>query len=120
MRSTRGFRVFLVMVGLLVMLGLAFLSVPDPVGATTDDHMITGKVKEALSGDAMLSKRGIEVIAFRGRVVLRGYVDRQRDADKAIEMAKNIEGVKSVQDNLVIWQEGFPKELAPQYDFQSP
>ncbi|MER3424182.1 MAG: hypothetical protein C4293_14135 [Nitrospiraceae bacterium] len=87
--------------------------------AQDPDSLITEKVRSTLATDPGIRKHDIEVWTLRGHVVLRGYVDSLKDADKVTELVKNVEGVRSIQNNLVIWQEGYPSRLAPHLDFQS-
>ncbi|MEX5213522.1 MAG: BON domain-containing protein [Nitrospiraceae bacterium] len=67
---------------------------------TAGDKDATEKVKSALAADPVLSQRKISVATLEGRVFLTGNVEAQREAEKAVELAKNAEGVRSVQDNL--------------------
>ena len=65
------------------------------------DQEITDKVKSAIAADPVLSQRGINVSTYKGRVLLKGQVPYEREADKAIGLANSIEDVRSVQNNLV-------------------
>lgn len=67
---------------------------------TAGDKDTTEKVKNAFAADPVLSQRKISVNTLEGRVFLTGNVEAQREAEKAVELAKNAEGVRSVQDNL--------------------
>lgn len=67
---------------------------------TAGDKDATERVKNALAADPVLSQRKVAVTTLEGRVTLMGNVEAQREAEKAVELAKNVEGVRSVQDNL--------------------
>jgi hyperosmotically inducible protein len=67
---------------------------------TAGDKNATEKVKNAIAADAVLSQRKITVNTLEGRVFLTGNVDAQREAEKAVDLAKNVEEVRSVQDDL--------------------
>ena len=105
--------------GLGLVLGLMAIL---PAGAAADipDDTITNSVKSTISGDPALAKREIEVSTFRGRVSLVGFVDNQREADRAVELARNADGVKSVQNNLM-YLAPMGKNIIPRaHGFQSP
>lgn len=95
--------------------------IPGVAGAAiSDDESITAQVKSALAGDPVLGKRQIQVNTYKGRVQLIGFVDNQREAAKAVEVTRNVEMVKSVQDNLMI-QEGPGPHVIPRLNnWQSP
>ncbi len=70
--------------------------------AVSEDESITANVKAALAADPMLSKRDLIVSSFNRRVQLTGFVDSQKEATKAVELARDVEMVRSVQNNLMI------------------
>lgn len=74
----------------------------DTVGNAIDDGVITTKVKSALLADDTVKGLDINVDTMGGAVTLNGTVDNQAQADRAVEVAKGIEGVASVQSNLVV------------------
>jgi hyperosmotically inducible protein len=84
---------------LLLAGGLLVFSATTALAAT--DQEITDKVKSAIAADPVLSQRGITVSTYKGRVLLKGQVPYEREADKAIGLANSIEDVRSVQNNLV-------------------
>ena len=67
-----------------------------------DDTTITTKVKAELLEEPTLEKMQIEVETFNQVVQLRGFVDRQSTKLLAGEIAENVEGVKDVENSLVI------------------
>lgn len=68
-------------------------------GAYVDDSMITAKVKTAFVGDKDVSALNIGVTTSNGVVQLTG-TGSAAEARKATEIARNIEGVKAVQNNI--------------------
>lgn len=68
------------------------------------DWVISAKVKEAIMTDSDLSARAriMSVSTTDGVVTLGGTVHSQEEADKAIKVAKSIEGVKKVKSMLKI------------------
>ncbi|MEJ1966379.1 MAG: BON domain-containing protein [Gammaproteobacteria bacterium] len=70
------------------------------VGETLDDSTVTAKVKTALARDPSTSAFRIEVETFRGEVQLNGFVDTADMKTSATRVARSIDGVKSVSNNL--------------------
>lgn len=67
-----------------------------------DDSAITAKVKAALMDDAGLNSFEINVKTYNAKVLLSGFVNTQEEADRAVEKAKAVEGVKAVNNSLVV------------------
>ena len=72
------------------------------VGTEIDDGAITTKVKSALMADADVKSFDIKVETSKGVVQLSGFVDNQGQIDRAIAVAKGVEGVKSVDNKMNI------------------
>lgn len=70
-------------------------------GEYIDDTVITTKVKTELANDNLLKSFKISVETRKGIVQLSGFVDSQYAVDKAGEIARGVEGVKSVENALV-------------------
>lgn len=71
--------------------------------AFVKDSIITTKVKAALAKDKMRTLTHIRVDTDRnGMVVLSGSAKSQQDVDAAASIAKAVEGVTSVQNNIQI------------------
>lgn len=68
----------------------------------TDDAALTAKVKAKLLSDDVLNGMNIDVDTQNGVVFLNGVVDSQDQKQKAIELARNTEGVREVEDNLKV------------------
>lgn len=68
----------------------------------TDDAALTAKVKAKLLSEDVLNGMNIDVDTQNGVVFLNGVVDSQDQKQKAIELAKNTEGVREVEDNLKV------------------
>ncbi len=71
-------------------------------GEAIDDHGISSRVKSALSNDAEYKYEGVDVRTFKGTVQLSGFVDTQTQKNRAGELAKNVEGVKDVENNITV------------------
>jgi hyperosmotically inducible protein len=71
-------------------------------GEHIDDAVITAHVKTALIGDARTKAHQVDVETFKGAVQLNGFVDSAEAKAAAGSLAKNVEGVESVKNNLQI------------------
>ncbi|HEX5629312.1 MAG TPA: BON domain-containing protein [Usitatibacteraceae bacterium] len=71
-------------------------------GAYVDDSVITGKVKAAVLEEPMLKSAEINVETFKGVVQLTGFVSSRAAIDKAVEVARRVEGVKSVKNDMIV------------------
>lgn len=74
------------------------------MAATVDDSVVTTKVKAALLADADVKSFDIKVETKSGDVQLNGVVDNQTQIDHAVEVARKVEGVKNVTNQLTIKQ----------------
>ncbi|AOK32543.1 MULTISPECIES: BON domain-containing protein [Burkholderia] len=72
------------------------------VGAKVRDATLTAKVKTALTGTAGLSSGDIHVRTRHGNVTLTGSVPDDRQRAIAIDVVKQIDGVRGVHDQLTI------------------
>ncbi|WON73391.1 BON domain-containing protein [Nitrosospira sp. Is2] len=72
------------------------------VGTTIDDSTITTKVKSALLADADVKGLDIKVETNKGEVQLSGFVDSQAQIDRAISIARGVEGVKNVDNKMTL------------------
>lgn len=71
-------------------------------GEYLDDSVITGKVKAAFAADPTVKATQVQVETFKGTVQLSGFVDSREAAQKAVEIAQGVKGVKSVKNDTVI------------------
>ena len=71
-------------------------------GEFIDDSVITTKIKSQIAGDSLLKAFQISVETYKGTVQLGGFVNSQRDIDRADEIARNVKGVRSVKNNLIV------------------
>jgi osmotically-inducible protein OsmY len=94
--------VFLWVVLIAGLIGCASTRTQESTGQYIDDSVITTKVKAKIAEDEALKSFSISVETFKGVVQLSGFVDSQRTVDQAGRIASSVEGVKSVQNNLVV------------------
>ena len=73
------------------------------VGETIDDSIISTKVKAALAGDdSIKNSTDIAVETHEGKVQLSGYANDKAQMHRAVEVARSVEGVKSVANKISI------------------
>jgi len=71
-------------------------------GTELDDSIITTKVKTALMTDNAGKGSDTSVETRKGEVLLSGFVDSQAQADREMQLAKGVDGVRSVQNKLMV------------------
>ena len=74
------------------------------IGETIDDSAITAKVKTQLAADPTAKAYQINVDTANGVVQLNGFVDSQEGKQAAERIARGVDGVTRVQNNLEIKQ----------------
>jgi osmotically-inducible protein OsmY len=102
MRTLKKISAFAAALSLFLVIGCAATDDDVTVGEAIDDTVITAKVKAALIDDEELSATDISVETRQGVVQLSGFVDDRSDITKAGEVTSDIDGVRSVQNNLVL------------------
>jgi hyperosmotically inducible protein len=95
--------VFWGMVGAAVIFVTGCAGGPDKrsTGEVIDDTAIHTKVKAALINDPVVHGN-IDVTVSRGVVVLNGAVNGDVEKRKAEEIARGVNGVRGVENNLVV------------------
>jgi hyperosmotically inducible protein len=73
---------------------------PQSTGAYLDDSAITAKVKSAFMADREVSALNIKVETNNGVVQLSGFAGSKQEVERAVELTRNIQGVKSVENNI--------------------
>jgi hyperosmotically inducible protein len=71
-------------------------------GESIDDTATTGRVKAALHGDSQYKYPDVEVHTFKGLTQLSGFVASGEQKSRASSIAKGVEGVRSVENNITI------------------
>jgi hypothetical protein len=101
MKMLRAVAISLVAAGALLQAGCA--SSPDSraTGQVVDDAALTARVKSALAVDAGVeTAANVDVTSYRGVVQLSGFVESQDAARRAVAVAKQVDGVRSVRNDL--------------------
>jgi len=66
------------------------------------DTAITTKVKAGIFKEPDLKSMAIHVETEKGVVMLSGFVDSKAEADKAVKVAKEVDGVTSVKSAIKV------------------
>jgi len=72
------------------------------VGEKVEDGSITAAIKMKFANDELVSASNIDVDTTDGLVTLNGTVSSQEEADRAVQLAQTVDGVKNVRSNLII------------------
>ena len=83
-------------------MGCAATQKHESTGQYVDDAVITTKVKAAIFNESTLKTLQIKVKTYQGIVQLSGFVDSIQNATKAGEVARKVENVISVQNDLLV------------------
>ncbi|BBP03888.1 BON domain-containing protein [Sulfuriferula plumbiphila] len=100
MKLFKFFSAFFLSVVLVSFMGCASTHTQESTGAYIDDSVITTKVKAAIFNEPTLKSTEINVETFKGVVQLSGFVNSQADINKAVEVARNVKGVRSVKNDM--------------------
>jgi osmotically-inducible protein OsmY len=74
----------------------------ETLGQNIDDTNITTAVKTKLAVDKASSLARVGVETTRGTVQLTGVVDSAATRDKAVAIARSVDGVKNVVNNIQV------------------
>ncbi len=74
----------------------------ETTGNYVDDTAITSKVIAEIVNDPTLKASEVGVETMKNVVQLSGFVDSSQKAARAGELARNVPGVQSVRNNLIV------------------
>ena len=75
---------------------------PTTVGNKVDDGVVTTRVKAALLADERIKSLDIAVVTRKGEVQLSGFVNNETQIDSALQVARGVEGVSHVGNEMSI------------------
>lgn len=81
---------------------VSFKGAATSIGNKVDDAVITTKVKAALLADPSIKSLDIAIVTRQGGVQLSGFVNNQTQIDRAIEVARAIDGVSNINNEMSI------------------
>ncbi|WP_338766208.1 BON domain-containing protein [Massilia sp. METH4] len=70
--------------------------------AAMSDTMITAKVKADMAADKTVKATDVHVETQKGVVMLSGFVPSKAEADRAVELAKGVQGVTDVKSSIQV------------------
>ena len=86
----------------VVAIGLAGCATKPGHNSYFDDAMVTSRVKKAIFDEASLKVTDVSVTTENGVVSLTGAVKNRSERAKAAEVARRVDGVKLVKNELKI------------------
>ena len=87
---------------IVTLMACASTSNRESTGQYIDNSVITTKVKSLLANDDFLKSFQISVKTYKGEVQLSGFVNSAQASTRAVELTKSVDGVKSVNNSLLI------------------
>jgi osmotically-inducible protein OsmY len=100
MKNLKSITTLFAAIAVATLMGCAATAKHESTGEYFDDTAITAKVKTAIFDEPTLKSAEINVETFKGAVQLSGFVSSQANVDKAVVVAKNVHGVKSVKNDM--------------------
>lgn len=83
-------------------MGCAATPKHESTGQYVDDTAITTKVKAAIFNEESLKTMQISVKTYQGVVQLSGFVNSVQSVKRAGEIARGVENVKEVKNDLIV------------------
>ena len=71
-------------------------------GQYIDDKTLSVRVSSALHGDSEYKFHDVDVHVYRGNVQLSGFVNTEEQKNRAAEIARTVQGVAGVENNITI------------------
>ena len=82
--------------------GCAVVRQQETVGAFVDDTTITTQIKARMAKDPMVAAVSISVETLKGEVQLSGFAKSAAERTQAEVIARDINGVKRVRNDIVV------------------
>lgn len=87
---------------ILAMVACAPTAKREGAGEYVDDALITTKVKAALAADPDVKATEVNVETFKGMVQLSGFVASRESIQKALDIARGVNGVRGVKNAMTV------------------
>jgi osmotically-inducible protein OsmY len=100
MTMRKRFSGFFIVALMVSALGCASTSQQASTGEYLDDSVITTKVKTAIFNEPSLKVNQITVETYKSVVQLSGFVDSSDSMNKAVAVARSVDGVSSVKNDM--------------------
>lgn len=102
MKVTRIGQFFLAVMVALTLAACGATPQRESTGEYLDDSVLTTKVKTALLNDPVVSGLAVNVETFKGIVQLSGFVKTDAERNRAIELARDVQGVRQVKNDILL------------------
>jgi len=102
MKVQKLFIFFCIVVALGMSLGCSSTPSEETAGEFFDSSLITARVKSQLVDDPVTSGFRIKVETHKGIVQLSGFVNTRAEKLKAEEIARQVEGVTAVANDIIV------------------
>jgi osmotically-inducible protein OsmY len=86
----------------MAVVGCSSTPTQQPAEQAVDDGVVTAKVKAALVADPVTKAHQINVETFKGTVQLSGFVETDEARTRALQLARDVEGVRKVKDAMEV------------------
>jgi osmotically-inducible protein OsmY len=100
MTTLKRFSAVFIVASMLSVLGCATKSEPQTAGAYMGDTWVTTQVKTGILNEPSLKVTQINVETYKGVVQLSGFVDNAASQAKAVEIARAVNGVTAVKNDM--------------------
>jgi osmotically-inducible protein OsmY len=100
MTMLKRFSGFFIVAVMLSALGCGSTPQQSSTGQYIDDTAITTKVKTGIFNEPSLKSGQITVETYKSVVQLSGFVDSTASMDKAVAIARSVQGVSSVKNDM--------------------
>lgn len=102
MKSFNGAKLALSTLALLSVVSCAAMEGRESGGQYVDDATVSTRVRAAFVGDSQVQATQVHVETMQGIVELSGFVDSKALEQRAVTLARNVDGVKGVRDEIVV------------------
>ena len=102
MRRTRELSMVICLIFAALVVGCAGDRMSRSTEEAVDDSLLANKVTMALYADKQVRGRQITVEASQGVIQLRGVAASTAEAQRAVQIAQGIKGVKEVRNRLTV------------------
>jgi osmotically-inducible protein OsmY len=87
---------------ILLSLGLllALLTTVFAAGKPVSDDFLVDTIRQKLAADSVVRGGAIEVVVKDGAVILKGRVEEEKQKNRAAKIAKKVNGVKAVSNEI--------------------
>lgn len=90
------------LLGSAIIVGCSSTPTQQSAGEAIDDGVVTAKVKAKLVDDPVTKALQINVETFKGTVQLSGFVETDEARTRALQLARDVDGVKQVKDAMEV------------------